>query len=150
MGTESAMLVRQILSAKPEQKVLAVPPQTPVSEAIRILAEKRIGALVVSSDGRRAEGILSERDIVRELAARGAAILSEPVSGLMTRHLVTCTAADSARHVVEKMTTGRFRHMPVLEEGAMIGLISIGDVVKGRLDELTMEANALSDMIRGH
>ncbi|RRH74807.1 CBS domain-containing protein [Falsigemmobacter faecalis] len=144
------MLVRQILSAKPEQKVLAVAPQTPVSEAVRILAEKRIGALVVSSDGRRAEGILSERDIVRELALRGAEILSQPVSDLMTRKLVTCTPADSAHHVVEKMTAGRFRHMPVLEEGEMIGLISIGDVVKGRLDELTMETNALADMIRGH
>lgn len=144
------MLVRQILSAKPEQKVLAVAPQTPVSEAVRILAEKRIGALVVSSDGRKAEGILSERDIVRELAARGGEILNQPVADLMTRKLVTCTPGDSARHVVEKMTAGRFRHMPVLEEGTMIGLISIGDVVKGRLDELTMETNALSDMIRGH
>jgi len=144
------MLVRQILSAKPEQKVLAVAPQTPVSEAVRILAEKRIGALVVSSDGRKAEGILSERDIVRELAARGGEILNQPVADLMTRKLVTCTPGDSARHVVEKMTAGRFRHMPVLEEGTMIGLISIGDVVKGRLDELTMETNALADMIRGH
>lgn len=144
------MLVRQILSAKPEQKVLAVAPQTPVAEAVRILAEKRIGALVISSDGRRAEGILSERDIVRELAVRGGEILTQPVAELMTRRLVTCTPGDSARHVVEKMTAGRFRHMPVLEGGEMIGLISIGDVVKGRLDELTMETNALADMIRGH
>lgn len=144
------MLVRQILSAKPEQKVLAVAPQTPVAEAVRILAEKRIGALVISSDGRRAEGILSERDIVRELAVRGGEILIQPVAELMTRRLVTCTPGDSARHVVEKMTAGRFRHMPVLEGGEMIGLISIGDVVKGRLDELTMETNALADMIRGH
>src|SRR5690606_18170816 len=103
-----------ILSAKPEQKVLAVAPQTPVAEAVRILAEKRIGALVISSDGRRAEGILSERDIVRELAVRGGEILTQPVAELMTRRLVTCTPADSARHVVEKMTAGRFRHMPVL------------------------------------
>ncbi|MGN0932224.1 CBS domain-containing protein [Falsigemmobacter intermedius] len=144
------MLVRQILSAKPEQKVLAVAPQTPVAEAVRILAEKRIGALVISSDGRRAEGILSERDIVRELAVRGGEILAQPVAELMTRRLVTCTPGDSARHVVEKMTAGRFRHMPVLEGDDMIGLISIGDVVKGRLDELTMETNALADMIRGH
>lgn len=144
------MLVRQILSAKPEQKVLAVAPQTPVAEAVRILAEKRIGALVISSDGRRAEGILSERDIVRELAVRGGEILAQPVAELMTRRLVTCTPGDSARHVVEKMTAGRFRHMPVLEGDEMIGLISIGDVVKGRLDELTMETNALADMIRGH
>lgn len=144
------MLVRQILSAKPEQKVLAVAPQTPVAEAVRILAEKRIGALVISSDGRRAEGILSERDIVRELAVRGGEILTQPVAELMTRRLVTCTPGDSARHVVEKMTAGRFRHMPVLEGDDMIGLISIGDVVKGRLDELTMETNALADMIRGH
>ncbi|MFC0280585.1 CBS domain-containing protein [Falsigemmobacter intermedius] len=144
------MLVRQILSAKPEQKVLAVAPQTPVAEAVRILAEKRIGALVISSDGRRAEGILSERDIVRELAVRGGEILTQPVAELMTRRLVTCTPGDSARHVVEKMTAGRFRHMPVLEGDEMIGLISIGDVVKGRLDELTMETNALADMIRGH
>lgn len=144
------MLVRQILNSKAERKVLAVPPQTPVSEAVRLLAQHRIGALVVSGDGRRAEGILSERDIVRELASQGGEVLARTVADLMTRKLITCSPGDSARHVVEEMTRGRFRHMPVVEDGEMIGLISIGDVVKGRLDELTMETTALADMIRGH
>lgn len=144
------MLVQQILNAKTDRKVFSIAPQTLVAEAVRILADRRIGALVVSSDGRHAEGILSERDIVRDLSDQGGAVLEQPVSALMTRHLITCAPGDSAREVVEKMTQGRFRHMPVLEDGLMVGLISIGDVVKARLDELTMESDALARMIQGH
>lgn len=144
------MLVQQILSAKPNRQTITLAPGSLVSEAIALLARHKIGAVVVSGDGQRMEGILSERDIVRGLAQTGASILDQPVEALMTRQIVTCAPADTARHVVELMTKGRFRHVPVASDGAMIGLISIGDVVKGRLDELTMEKRALEGMIKGY
>jgi len=144
------MLVQQILSSKATQGVLSIGPDAPVSEAANLLSNKRIGTVVVSSDGDTLEGILSERDIVRELGKRGAGCLNDPVSDLMTKKIVTCTTADTADAVLEMMTNGRFRHLPVVEEGRMIGLISIGDVVKARLAELSMEKDALQGMIMGH
>lgn len=114
-----------------------------------VLAARRIGAVIISPDGATIAGILSERDIVRGLGKSGAAILAEPVESLMTTRIVTCAKGDTARQVVERMSAGRFRHMPVVEDGAMIGLISIGDVVKWRLDELAMEKQALEGMIQG-
>lgn len=143
------MLVQQILKSKPDAAVVTVRPGTTVSEAAKILSERRIGALVVSSDGERAEGILSERDIVRELGRSGDACLRGPVEALMTRDPVTCTRGQTADEVLALMTKGRFRHLPVVEEGRMVGLISIGDVVKARLDELAMEKEALEGMIAG-
>ena len=115
-----------------------------------MLSEKRIGTVVISTDGKVPLGILSERDIVRELGKRGAGCLSETVDDLMTTKLVSCTRHDSADDVLEKMTDGRFRHMPVMEDDEMVGLISIGDVVKARLSELSMEKDALEGMIMGH
>lgn len=144
------MLVQQILKSKPTEGVLTVTPESTVAEAVMILSEKRIGSLVVSSDGTKAEGILSERDVVREIGRRGAGCLSETVGEMMTRNIVTCTQADSADKVLELMTNGRFRHLPVVEGGQLIGLISIGDVVKARLSELAMEKHALEGMIMGH
>jgi len=96
------------------------------------------------------DGILSERDIVRELGKRGTGCLAEPVAGMMTKTLITCAPSDNADAVLGMMTKGRFRHLPVMESGAMIGLISIGDVVKARLSELSMEKDALEGMIMGH
>ena len=96
------------------------------------------------------DGILSERDIVRELGRRGSAVLMEPVTALMTVKIVTCTPDNSADEVLQTMTDGRFRHLPVVEGSKMIGLISIGDVVKARLSELSMEKSALEGMIMGH
>lgn len=144
------MLVQQILSAKPDHSVITIRPDAAVSEAVSILSERRIGALVVSLDGQTIAGILSERDIVRELGRTGPAILQAKIETLMTRKIITCEKTDSARDVVERMTQGRFRHMPVVEGGRMIGLISIGDVVKWRLDELMMQRDALEGMIKGH
>ncbi len=144
------MLVRQILKSKPAQGVETVKPELAVSDAAGLLSRKRIGSLVVSSDGKKPLGILSERDIVRELGRRGTGCLSQQVSALMTRKLVCCHQDDTADEVLGKMTEGRFRHMPVLEGEAMIGLISIGDVVKARLSELAMEKDALEGMIMGH
>jgi len=121
-----------------------------ISEAARILSDKRIGTLVISKDGKSPDGILSERDIVRELGRQGANCLEQTVEKLMTKKLVTCVASDRADQVLQKMTEGRFRHMPVLENDEMVGLISLGDVVKARLTELSMEKDALEGMIMGH
>ncbi len=144
------MLVHQILKSKSDDAVVTVPPGTTIAAAAKTLAERRIGTVVVSQDGHKADGILSERDIVRELATRGGAILTEPVEKFMTAKLVTCGREDKADAVLQKMTDGRFRHMPVLEDGELVGLITLGDVVKARLTELAMEKDALEGMIMGH
>jgi len=144
------MLVRQILNAKPSQGVETIPPETSVAGAAEVLSARRFGALIVSKDGEVPLGIISERDIVRELGKRGAGCMGEPVSKLMTAKLVSCTRDETADQVLAKMTDGRFRHMPVIEGGKMVGLISIGDVVKARLSELSMEKDALEGMIMGH
>ncbi len=143
------MLVRQILDSKGRGDVLTISPDKKISDAVSLLSEKKIGALVVSATGKDAQGILSERDIVRELGRRGATVLDDGVSNMMTRDLVGCAVTDTADTVLEKMTSGRFRHMPVLDNGEMVGLISIGDVVKARLSELSMEKDALEGMIKG-
>ena len=144
------MIVSQILKSKADFGVISVKADASVSEAVGILSEKRIGTVVVSNDGTSLDGILSERDIVREMGRRGVACLAEPVSAIMTAKLITCSPGDSADTVLEMMTEGRFRHLPVMDNGAMVGLISIGDVVKARLSELSMEKDALQGMIMGH
>ena len=143
------MLVRQILMSKGNDAVLTIRPEATVAEAARMLSERRIGCLVVSRDGERPEGVISERDIVREMGARGVGCFEETVDEMMTDEVQTCACDDQADDVLAKMTQGRFRHLPVLEEGRMIGLISIGDVVKARLSELSMEKDALEGMIAG-
>lgn len=144
------MLVQQILKSKSDDAVVTVVPGTLVSEAAKILAERRIGTVVVSKDGQTAEGILSERDIVREVAKKGASCLGDTVDLYMTTELVTCGRSETADTVLQMMTEGRFRHMPVVEDGTLVGLITIGDVVKARLTELAMEKDALQGMIMGH
>jgi CBS domain-containing protein len=144
------MLVQQILNSKPEGGIVTVKPDCTVSDAAEVLSSKKIGAVIVSSDGKTPAGILSERDIVRELGRRGPACLDDKVEQLMTADLVSCSREDGAVSVLEKMTEGRFRHMPVMDGAEMVGLISIGDVVKARLSELAMERDALQDMVMGH
>lgn len=144
------MQVHQILRSKPQADVVTVEPAMRVADAARLLSERRIGALIVSKDGRHPLGIFSERDIVRDLGRRGAICLDDKVESLMTRNLVSCAPADSADGVLEKMTAGRFRHMPVVVDGKMVGIISIGDVVAARLSELAMEKDALENMIKGN
>lgn len=144
------MLVQQILKSKSDDAVVTVTPGTLVSDAAKVLAERRIGTVVVSKDGQSMAGILSERDIVREIGKRGASCLSDKVDSYMTTKLITCGRNESADKVLEMMTEGRFRHMPVVEDGALVGLITIGDVVKARLTELAMEKDALQGMIMGH
>jgi CBS domain-containing protein len=143
------MLVHQILNAKDADGIFTVPPSITVGEATEELSARRIGALIISEDGSVPMGILSERDIVREIGRRGAGVLTEQVSSMMTTDLVTCVGQDAADDVLQKMTAGRFRHMPVMDGDRMIGLISIGDVVKARLSELAMEKDALEGMIKG-
>lgn len=143
------MLVQQILTSKGSDGVITVAPGTTVQEVAELLSSKRIGAVIVSSDGKAARGIVSERDIVRELGRRGSACLKDAVESLMTAKIVACTRSEGTDAVLGRMTDGRFRHMPVIEEGQMIGLISIGDVVKARLMELAAEKDALEGMIKG-
>ena len=144
------MLVSQIMKSKSDDGVVTSPPSLLISEAAAILSEKRIGTLVISLEGKAPLGILSERDIVRQLGKEGAGCLTMSVDKLMTTKLVTCRRDDLAEKILEQMTEGRFRHMPVVEGGVLVGLISLGDVVKARLTELSMEKNALEGMIMGH
>lgn len=143
------MLVHQILSSKPSG-VLTIRSSARVLQAVEILAANRIGSVVVSDDdGETATGILSERDIVRELATGGAGCLTRPVSRYMTRDLVTTTSQASVQEVLSQMTEGRFRHMPIVEDGKMIGLVTLGDLVQAQLSFLAMEKQALEGMIMG-
>jgi len=144
------MLVHQILKAKSDDTVATIQPGTSVAEAAEILSSRRIGSLIVSEDGSSPIGILSERDIVRELGRRGPGCMADRVDQVMTADPVGCTRDDSSEAVLTRMTEGRFRHMPVMDGNRMVGLISIGDVVKARLSELAMEKQALEGMIMGH
>jgi CBS domain-containing protein len=119
-----------------------------VRSALALLAEKGIGALVVSSDGRRIDGILSERDVARGLHEHGAGLLAEPVSSVMTARVHTCGPHAGVHDLARTMTDHRVRHVPVVEDGALVGIVSIGDVVKARLDELEEERKQLVDYIQ--
>ena len=140
------MTVRAILDTKGHQ-IMSVEPDAPMSAAIRLLGEKKIGAVLVMNQS-RVEGILSERDIVRVLGDRGAAVLEEPVSNVMTRKVVSCKETDTVAEIMEAMTTGKFRHLPVIDNGKVVGLISIGDIVKWRVREYETEQEALRDYIK--
>ncbi|WP_050603482.1 CBS domain-containing protein [Ruegeria sp. 6PALISEP08] len=145
------MLVQAILKSKATDGVVTVAPTATVSEVSKILAEKRIGTVVISEDGgETASGILSERDIVRELAGSGSGCLNQPVKSYMTQELVTTTRQATVEDIMSRMTEGRFRHMPVVEDGKLVGIVTLGDVVKAQLAELAMEKDALEGMIMGH
>ncbi|KRW95903.1 CBS domain-containing protein [Paracoccus sp. MKU1] len=145
------MLVNQILSMKASGEIFTVAPSASVADAAKLLSEKRIGAIVVSEDGKIPLGILSERDIVRELGRRGATVLDQPITELMTHKLATCATGEDALVILDRMTQGRFRHLPVVnEQGEMVGLVSIGDAVSARLKELAAEKEALTGMIMGN
>jgi len=141
------MIVKAILSAKGGD-VISIDPTATLDTAVKTLAEHKIGALLVLGTDRRVIGILSERDIVRALAARGAGVLAEPLAQVMTRKVVTCSESDSVGVLMERMTTGKFRHLPVIEDERVIGVVSIGDVVKHRLQEIEQESAALRDYIQ--
>jgi len=143
---EKTMTVRAILDTKGHQ-IVSIPLDAKLAEAINVLGERKIGAVLVMSEG-HIEGILSERDIVRVLGDRGAAALDEPVSAVMTRKVVNCRPTDTVAAIMEMMTLGKFRHLPVLEGERVVGLISIGDVVKWRVQEYETEQEALRTYIK--
>ena len=141
------MQVRHILYGK-GRDVVAISSNATICDAAKVLVDKKIGALVVKDNDGMLTGIISERDLVRAVAKGGAAALSEQVSDHMTSHPETCTEADTVESLMEAMTRGRFRHVPVLdEEMRLCGMISIGDVVKTRIAETVSEAAALRDYI---
>jgi CBS domain-containing protein len=144
---EATMTVRAILDTKGHQ-VESIQPGAKLSDAVKVLGGKRIGAILVLNMAGHIEGILSERDIVRVLAERGAAVLDEPVSAVMTKKVVTCRAADTVAGIMEVMTLGKFRHLPVVEESKVVGIISIGDIVKWRVREYETEQEALREYIK--
>ena len=140
------MTVARILAEK-GRSVVTVEPQRTLDEAIHLLAEKRIGAVVVSDADGAVRGILSERDIMRALAKLGGGAFDAPVSAHMTAEVVTCKRATTVEDVMQLMTDGRFRHVPVCEDGRLVGLISIGDVVKRRIAAVEAEHQAMRDYI---
>jgi CBS domain-containing protein len=140
------MTVKTLLSGK-RAGVITVEPTAHLEDGVRILVENRIGAVIVTGPDQRVAGILSERDIVRSLAERGPSVLAEPVGQVMTRKVVTCSETDSVVEIMERMTEGKFRHVPVIDRGRLIGVVSIGDVVKHRLGEMERESTALREYI---
>ncbi len=142
------MQISQLLRRK-GREVTTIDGSESVRTALAVLAEKGIGALVVSSDGRRIDGIVSERDVARGLHSRGAALLAEPVSEVMTAQVHTCGPDASVHDLAQTMTDHRVRHVPVVDgEGVLVGIVSIGDVVKARLDELEDERKHMVEYIQ--
>ena len=141
------MTVMSILARKGHD-VLTIEPTAALSAATKLLAERRIGALVVTGADHRIVGIISERDIVRALGERGAQVLEAPVAEVMTRNVVTCSERDTTAELMEQMTAGKFRHLPVVDQGRLVGIVSIGDVVKSRLEDMQHDTEALQDYIR--
>ena len=141
------MNVKAILAAKGGD-IVSIEPTATLAAAAKLLAARRIGAVVICGAGGRLSGILSERDIVRAISEHGAAALERNVGQVMTRNVTTCGEDDSIAEIMERMTAGKFRHMPVMANGRMIGVVSIGDVVKRRVGEIEQESEAMRDYIR--
>ena len=140
------MTVAHILAGK-GRSVATVPPHATLRDVVDVLAAKHIGAIVVTDDAGAMVGIVSERDVVRAIARRGVDALEDLVSDHMTRDVVTASESDSVIHVVQTMSAGKFRHMPVTEAGALVGIVSTGDAVKYRLEQMEAEHSALRDYI---
>jgi CBS domain-containing protein len=141
------MIVRNIIDTKAIRQIVTAKPTDTVKAAVEVLTKHRIGAVIVSRDGAIVDGILSERDIVRALGTQGVGCMTQQVQDLMTAEVIGCHPEDTVNSVMEKMTDGRFRHMPVIEDNRMIGVISIGDAVKARISEIQEENSALTGMI---
>ncbi len=141
------MTVKEILSHKGID-VVTTEPHASIAEAVKLLAARRIGAVVVTGADRRIVGILSERDIVRALAEKGPGALNTTVAEVMTRKVDTCGVNQTVSELMEQMTAGKFRHVPVVDQGRLVGIISIGDVVKSRVQQMEQESAALKDYIR--
>lgn len=142
------MFVRQILSNKGDA-IVSIQPSARISDIATLMSRERIGAVVVLDAVGQLAGIVSERDIARGLAEHGASLLEMTADQIMTRDVVTCTPDDGTDKLMRKMTQGRFRHLPVIEQAKIVGIVSIGDIVKHRLEELESEASLLQDYIAG-
>jgi len=136
------MNIGQILKAK-GRAVATARPDTSLLEIAHKLAQKKIGAIVIVGDKGDVVGIISERDIIRKLGERGPSVLNEPVSESMTANVISCQETSTLDELMEIMTQGRFRHVPVIEDGALVGIVSIGDVVKNHIAEVEMEVTAM-------
>ena len=141
------MNVKAILAAK-GGSIISIEPTADLAEAAKLLSAHRIGAVLIQGAGGRLAGILSERDIVRALSEHGTAALALTVGQVMTRNVATCGEEDTVASIMERMTAGKFRHMPVVTKDRLVGLISIGDVVKQRVEEIERESEAMRDYIR--
>ncbi|WP_029618137.1 CBS domain-containing protein [Pseudorhizobium marinum] len=141
-----SMTVKNMLDAKGREVVVVAPEQS-LLEVAGILHEKRIGAVVIAGDEGRTAGIFTERDLVRAVAEKGAAVLDAPVSTIMTVNVQTCREDTTVNQLMQMMSVGRFRHVPVEEAGRLIGIISIGDVVKSRIREIELEAEQIKAYI---
>ena len=145
------MNVKTILAAKARNlggDIICIEPTANLAAAAKLLSAHRVGAVLIRGAGGRLSGILSERDIVRALSEHGADALALPVAQVMTRDVATCGEDDTVASIMERMTTGKFRHLPVVAQGRLTGLISIGDVVKERVEEIERESEAMRDYIR--
>ena len=140
------MRIQDVIQGKASQQVVTIGPDATVRELIALLAEHNVGALVVSDDGERVAGIVSERDVVRRLHA-DATVLDTAVSSIMTVDVRTCTREDSLTDLMQTMTEHRIRHVPVVADGRLTGIISIGDVVKNRIGELEFERDQLDSYV---
>jgi CBS domain-containing protein len=137
-----------IILARKGREVVTIDLSATLGDAVRLLAEKRIGAALILGADHRIAGIISERDVVRALAEGGVAALDLPVSRTMTRKVETCNEGEAVSSIMERMTAGKFRHMPVVDQGRLVGIISIGDVVAHRVHEMEHESRALRDYIQ--
>jgi len=141
------MTVSTILSVK-GRDIFTIEPGATLTAAAKLLAEKRIGALLILGPDHRITGILSERDIVRAIAERGAAALNDFVSTAMTREVVTCRETETITSIMDRMTSGKFRHLPVVDQNRLVGMISISDVVKYRVHEMERDAAQMREYIQ--
>jgi CBS domain-containing protein len=142
------MRINEVLAGKPSREVITITPDATVRELIGLLAEHNVGALVVSADGSVIDGIVSERDVVRRLH-EDESVLSLTVGTIMTSDVETCTGDQSVNDLMQIMTARRFRHLPVVAEGKLVGIVSIGDVVKHRMSELEFERDQLDHYVHG-
>ncbi len=148
MSGSDAMRIRDVLRTKGTD-VATVSPEATVASLLDRLAERKVGAMLVQAEDQTLVGIVSERDVVRALHADGAMLLDRPVSQIMTTEVTTCALADPVEHVMRLMTDQRVRHVPVLDKGRLAGIVSIGDVVKSRIDDLQSATEHLESYITG-
>lgn len=141
------MLIQDVIASKASQEVITISPSATVRELVARLAEHNVGALIVSNDGSKVDGIVSERDVVRRLHS-DETVLDAPVSAIMTAQVRTCEPGHTVLELMQLMTEHRFRHVPVVEQGgALTGIVSIGDVVKSRMSELEFERDQLDSYV---